>query len=314
MAPIEYIDNKSLSKEMFIIIMTSMFHNEDDLSDVYDYLTEYMNKRNSPEIELEPTLQNHHSGKTLNSSPKSNINFTQHTDQLFAVNEPILQNYHKPTTKKFEHEYVPQCDLIDNNCIAQNNYEQNSMSAIHNTTPTINLFNLPSIPISSPPPREREPSTLFDPIIQNHNDTSITETVVPVKVKVKRKRRKPLLEFPSNTPHDDNLYCAECNKQFSKPSYLKQHNNAHHKGPRIHKCSKCGKRFPTLMSLNKHILNHTNKPYICGVCKKTYRHKFDLERHMSVHGTGYKYSCRVCGKSFQRNDHLLIHEKIHLYR
>lgn len=67
--------------------------------------------------------------------------------------------------------------------------------------------------------------------------------------------------------------CAECNKVFSTGQFLKKHKKTTVKGvhssgskPGVHKESHTGRKW-----------------YSCPVCRKTFFHKLDVQRHMKVH-------------------------------
>ena len=50
---------------------------------------------------------------------------------------------------------------------------------------------------------------------------------------------------PEQTSNDEGVFkCTECNKDFSRICYLKQHNKTFHNGEKPYKCTQCGKRFP----------------------------------------------------------------------
>ncbi|XP_023230681.1 zinc finger protein 91-like [Centruroides sculpturatus] len=50
-----------------------------------------------------------------------------------------------------------------------------------------------------------------------------------------------------------------------------------------HKCNKCGRSFPWLSTLTKHLISHEkSRPFSCDICKKTYKHKNDLKTHMKI--------------------------------
>ena len=50
---------------------------------------------------------------------------------------------------------------------------------------------------------------------------------------------------PEQSSNDEGVFkCTECNKDFSRICYLKQHNKTFHNGEKPYKCTQCGKRFP----------------------------------------------------------------------
>lgn len=49
----------------------------------------------------------------------------------------------------------------------------------------------------------------------------------------------------------------------------------------------------------------------CPKCGKTYKEKYMLNKHLSVHDSVRKYKCPTCGKSFKCSSNYKQHEKIH---
>ncbi|XP_023217485.1 zinc finger protein 254-like [Centruroides sculpturatus] len=53
------------------------------------------------------------------------------------------------------------------------------------------------------------------------------------------------------------------------------------KAKEVHKCHKCDKSFEWLSTLTLHLTSHEKKrPCSCDICKKTFKHKYQLNRHM----------------------------------
>ncbi|XP_023229022.1 zinc finger protein 737-like [Centruroides sculpturatus] len=50
-----------------------------------------------------------------------------------------------------------------------------------------------------------------------------------------------------------------------------------------HKCNKCGKSFRWLSTFRTHQTSHgKNRPFSCDICKKTFKYKFELNRHVKI--------------------------------
>ncbi|KAG4080280.1 hypothetical protein HA402_010772 [Bradysia odoriphaga] len=74
-------------------------------------------------------------------------------------------------------------------------------------------------------------------------------------------------------------------------------------------CRKCGGKFAKERSLNIHIkLNKcTIKNFECGICKKVFVRKKNLDCHMETHNEPSEHSCKVCSQKFQQAEELAIH-------
>jgi len=118
---------------------------------------------------------------------------------------------------------------------------------------------------------------------------------------------------PEQTANEDGVFkCTECNKDFSRICYLKQHNKTFHNGEKPYKCTQCGKRFPVEVLYQEHLAKHAgDKPYKCEVCPKQFNHKTDLRRHMCLHTGEKPFTCDVCGKGFIREDRMVKHADTH---
>ena len=95
---------------------------------------------------------------------------------------------------------------------------------------------------------------------------------------------------------------------FADSSGLARHVRVVHlKVPRVRKdhdpsahaavvCEQCGKRFPRLDRLKRHIktVHEQQRDFECGVCRKRFASQYHLDRHLlQVH------ACDVCGELFE---------------
>jgi len=76
----------------------------------------------------------------------------------------------------------------------------------------------------------------------------------------------------------------------------------------------CNRRFDRSHNLKTHLLTHTNiKPYVCNLCKRPFRRRYDLTRHVSAlhpKNAGAMFACTKCGKRYARKDGLNKHQSV----
>lgn len=76
--------------------------------------------------------------------------------------------------------------------------------------------------------------------------------------------------------------CEICKRVYSTKRLLQRHLLTH--GEKKFLCSYCGKGFVRNASLQSHLKVHTGKkPYSCSVCKKTFGYRSILDAHMLIH-------------------------------
>ena len=76
--------------------------------------------------------------------------------------------------------------------------------------------------------------------------------------------------------------CDECNRSFISRQGLINHKKLSHGSKEdCFTCNFCDKIFPTRAQLTRHMKVHSNdRPYVCELCNKRYKHKQDLKFHM----------------------------------
>ncbi|XP_023161828.2 uncharacterized protein LOC111593346 isoform X2 [Drosophila hydei] len=80
-----------------------------------------------------------------------------------------------------------------------------------------------------------------------------------------------------------------------------------------HQCVVCEKRFTNIIALRKHQqLAHdsqTTMPWVCGICKRGYRKRTDMDNHMKSHEPkGRPYECNECWVRFPEFKQLAMHK------
>ncbi|XP_029768450.1 zinc finger protein 2-like [Terrapene carolina triunguis] len=79
--------------------------------------------------------------------------------------------------------------------------------------------------------------------------------------------------------------CPECQKCFSRSSYLVKHRRIHGAG-KPHQCPQCGKCFSQRSYLCKHRRIHAaaaGKPHECALCGKRFSLRSYLCKHRRIH-------------------------------
>lgn len=81
--------------------------------------------------------------------------------------------------------------------------------------------------------------------------------------------------------------CEICGKGYRSLQGYNTHKKMKHGSKSdLPSCKTCGKCFPAASNLLIHERSHSNeKPFVCGKCGKSYKHKQDLQLHL-------KFSCK----------------------
>ena len=73
-------------------------------------------------------------------------------------------------------------------------------------------------------------------------------------------------------------------------------------------CDICGKKFPSLLKLNKHIKNCHSFQGECNICKKVFCNQGTLSNHIKTHSETF-YPCPICGMQFKHERFINTHIK-----
>lgn len=133
-----------------------------------------------------------------------------------------------------------------------------------------------------------------------NKDTSQTVNHIKVKEECNPEKKPGWQAMGTRCPNG--FICRLCKKLIENKHLLIEHFNTH-KGEKplecddgqfsgwknrcpnpLIPCKECGKKFPSQMRLDRHMLNlHSQSPYICSVCGKGFLAEGRLRNHMEHH-------------------------------
>ena len=116
-----------------------------------------------------------------------------------------------------------------------------------------------------------------------------------------------LFTFPQNKPGIPKTrkikkreHKCSCGKTFNSPTFLRNHEDRHHKKIKHFFCEYCSMAFIAAWELKKHLRVHTGeRPYDCNDCDKKFRFIDNLNVHRRVHTGETPFECQKCGKKFK---------------
>lgn len=126
--------------------------------------------------------------------------------------------------------------------------------------------------------KERNKPSIFE--VAKMDFTILNDIEVKEKPKRIRKRDKKSRELAALSK-PESFECVECGRKFKEKSHLATHSRAHI-NVRNFKCNRCGKLFKTKTSLFFHMKTHSDTPFTCEKCNKTYQERRMLMRHIRI--------------------------------
>ena len=208
------------------------------------------------------------------------------------------------------------------------------------STPTITGTPTPSLSGNNNQASQYDPSNL-PPLPVDNNDADL---VLKDTMKVKNSAGESF-DIPTVVTSGyslDSMSCTLCDKSFKNDKTLMGHMISHFGvTPKMAKCPICGltlqkksyarhlrlhgdivpevcqyckKEFREKRSLDKHIraIHSSDKPYNCNHCSETFRTKVQQENHMSSHMRDFSHKCDRCQMTFRKQEELNTHYRTHL--
>ncbi|XP_013134179.1 PREDICTED: zinc finger protein 271-like isoform X1 [Papilio polytes] len=118
------------------------------------------------------------------------------------------------------------------------------------------------------------------------------------------------------THYQGNFPCDYCDKTYTSLTKKRNHEKGVHTGGWLrNKCPHCTEIFVSYYDRSEHLVkvhNETPVVYPCNACNRTYKKKFELNRHIKHHHLQQKnYLCDKCNAKFFSKrglvDHMLRH-------
>lgn len=118
-------------------------------------------------------------------------------------------------------------------------------------------------------------------------------------------------QYRSHIVNHSKTICPICGKLYQQYR-LRAHIKQRHKEKKI-KCHSCKARFAFNSGLNVHVkrVHGQERPFLCGVCGKSFTVAQSLKLHEMTHTKEQPYKCTDCGRGFNKYWNFIQHKRIH---
>ena len=105
--------------------------------------------------------------------------------------------------------------------------------------------------------------------------------------------------------------CPICGLSLQKKSFARHVRLHGDVKPEV--CPYCKKEFREKRSLEKHIraIHEAERPFPCEHCTESFRNQIELKNHINRHLKDYPFKCDVCSMTFQKQEALTTHYRLH---
>ena len=105
--------------------------------------------------------------------------------------------------------------------------------------------------------------------------------------------------------------CPICGLSLQKKSFARHVRLHGDVKPEV--CPYCKKEFREKRSLDKHIraIHEAERPYPCEHCTESFRNQIELKNHINRHLKDYPFKCDVCSMTFNKQEALTTHYRQH---
>uniref|UniRef100_A0A1E1WQA9 Protein krueppel n=1 Tax=Pectinophora gossypiella TaxID=13191 RepID=A0A1E1WQA9_PECGO len=104
--------------------------------------------------------------------------------------------------------------------------------------------------------------------------------------------------------------CNICDKKFSYPFLLLQHQKYEHLGEKHYICQICGKAFGNANARSRHKLTHFNENLLCPHCPTIFKQSKSLKYHMKTQHGAQTVTCPICNERFIQSSDLKLHVRV----